>query len=270
MNVERELHNQHLKKIIFKRSVQKISKNHCCLSCYLCDFQKTCKTFWIYMVAENFSTIENIHVKINTMRATELGILWPCVPVISAHVQDDLRYIIVCNLTSIWYIVARFCHCALKSKKVHKDILSCWEEKILFWTVWPAYFFLDKNSHYCEKNTSNCKALLYIWVLSTIIKYFLNIDRHIGLLFCITLQYFSIFSVSNKYTVNSVLVASAMLLEERKYWAFTFLFKLLHTHSPTIYTENAASIDLDLKPYILYMLFVFVVVDITQHIHTKV
>ena len=72
------------------------------------------------MVAENFSTIENIHVKINTMRATELGILWPCVPVISAHVQDDLRYIIVCNLTSIWYIVARFCHCALKSKKVHK------------------------------------------------------------------------------------------------------------------------------------------------------
>ena len=39
-----------------------------------------------------------------------------------------------------------------------------------------------------------------------------------------------------------------MLLEERKYWAFTFLFKLLHTHSPTIYyTENAASIDLDLK-----------------------
>ena len=75
MNVERELHNQHLKKIIFKRSVQKISKNHCCLSCYLCDFQKTCKTFWIYMVAENFSTIENIHVKINTMRATELGIL---------------------------------------------------------------------------------------------------------------------------------------------------------------------------------------------------
>ena len=141
MNVERELHNQHFKKIIFKRSVQKISKNHCCLSCYLCDFQKTCKTFWIYMVAENFSTIENIHVKINTMRATELGILWPCVPVISAHVQDDLRYIIVCNLTSIWYIVARFCHCAIKSKKVHKDILSCWEKKILFWTVWPAVFF---------------------------------------------------------------------------------------------------------------------------------
>ena len=84
------------------------------------------------------------------------------------------------------------------------------------------------------------------------------------------LQYFSIFSVSNKYTVNSVLVASAMLLEERKYWAFTFLFKLLHTHPPYI-PKTLHLYDLDLKPYILYMLFVFVVVDdITQHIHTKV
>ena len=141
MNVKRELHNQHLKKNNFQAVC---SKNHCCLSCYLCDFQKTCKTFWIYMVAENFSTIENIHVKINTMRATELGILWPCVPVISAHVQDDLRYIIVCNLTSIWYIVARFCHCALKSKKVHKVTKTSYlveRKKFFFEQFDPLIFF---------------------------------------------------------------------------------------------------------------------------------
>ena len=180
------------------------------------------------------------------MRATELGILWLCVPVISAHVQDDLRYIIMCNLTSIWYIVARFCHCALKSKKVqfvrsHKDILSCWEKKFFFeqFDLLYSFFFLDKN--YCEKNTSNCKALLHIHmgvehnlILRSFIFFFFKYWCHIGLLFCMILQYFSIFSVSNKYTVNSVLVASAMLLEERKYWAFTFLFKLLHTHPPYI------------------------------------
>ena len=59
--------------------------------------------------------------------------------------------------------------------------------------------------------------------------------------------------------VNSVLVTAG-----EKVLGFHVSFKLLHI--PT----NAASIDLDLKPYILYMLFVFVVVDITQHIHTKV
>ena len=126
------------------------------------------------MVAENFSTIENIHVKINTMRATELGILWLCVPVISAHVQDDLRYIIMCNLTSIWYIVARFCHCALKSKKVqfvrsHKDILSCWEKKFFFEQFDLLYsFFFFWIKIIVKKILQIAKPYyIYIWVLST-------------------------------------------------------------------------------------------------------
>ena len=93
---------------------------------------KSKQVFWVYVVAEIFWkwswSLPSQQLKLFmwrlTMRATELGILWPCVPVISAHVQDDLRYIIVCNLTSIWYVVARFWHCALKFGGSHRDKIN--------------------------------------------------------------------------------------------------------------------------------------------------